>query len=65
MIKQTVLFLGLIFSMVSLVGCNTLFRASKGAAVGANSGVKQDVTDFKNAVNETKKADAWMKDNLW
>ncbi len=65
MIKQTVLFLGLMIFMVSLAGCNTLFRTSKGAAEGAASGAKQDVVDLKNAINETKKADAWMKDNLW
>lgn len=65
MIRQTALFLGLIIIAGSLAGCNTLFRASKGAAVGAASGAKQDVADFKNAVNESKKADVWMKDNLW
>ncbi len=65
MIKATVLFIGLVMMTFFTAGCNTFFRASKGAAVGAASGAKQDVADLKNAANETKKADAWMKDNLW
>lgn len=65
MIKRMVLFLGFIIFAVSFVGCNTAFRSSKGAAKGAASGAKQDVEDIKNAVNATKKADVWMKENLW
>jgi hypothetical protein len=58
MIRKTVLFLGLISFAVLVSGCNTIFRASKGAAQGAASGAKQDVEDVK-------KADDWMKKNLW
>jgi len=65
MIKRTVFFLGFVIFAIYLAGCNTAFRSSKGAAVGAASGAKQDAEDLKNAVNATKKADVWMKENLW
>ncbi len=54
MIRKAVLLLALIVFAISVTGCNTIFRASKGAAEGA----KQDVED-------AKKADAWMQKNLW
>lgn len=58
MSRKTVLLLALMVFMVSLCGCNTVYRASKGAADGAVSGAKQDVDD-------AQKADAWMQKNLW
>ncbi len=39
-------------------GCHTVYRASKGAAEGAVSGAQKDYED-------AKKADEWMKKNLW
>jgi predicted small secreted protein len=54
MIRKTVLLSALIIFVISITGCNTVYRASKGAAEGA----KQDV-------EEAKKADAWMQKNLW
>jgi len=50
MIKKTVLLLGLIVFMISLIGCNTV----KGAAAGA----KQDLEN-------TKKLDEQMRKTLW
>lgn len=58
MIKKAVLFLGLTVFAISVSGCNTLFRASKGAAEGAVSGAKKDMEDVKNA-------DASLRKELW
>jgi hypothetical protein len=58
MSKKTVLLFGLVVFVISASGCNTIYRASKGAAEGVKSGVKQDWTDAKNA-------NTWMKKNLW
>jgi uncharacterized protein YceK len=58
MIRKAVLLLALIVFVISVTGCNTVFQASKGAAKGATEGAKQDVED-------AKKADAWLKKNLW
>jgi hypothetical protein len=58
MTKKTVLLLALIALAISICGCNTIYRASKGAADGAVSGVKQDVADMKSA-------NTWMEKNLW
>ena len=44
----------LVIFAVLISGCNTV----KGAAGGAASGAKQDV-------ESVKKADGWMKKNLW
>lgn len=62
MIRKAVLLLALIVFAISVSGCNTIFRASKGAAVGAVSGAKQDVEDAKK---DAKKADNWTQKNLW
>jgi predicted small secreted protein len=48
------LFAALTILAVLLSGCNTV----QGAAGGAASGAKQDVESLK-------KADGWMKKNLW
>jgi len=54
MIRKAVLLSVVIVLAVVISGCNTVYRASKGAAEGA----KQDL-------EEAKKADAWMQKNLW
>jgi hypothetical protein len=58
MAKKIILLFGLMIFVVSVSGCNTVYRASKGAAEGATSGAKQDWTDAQNA-------NTWMKKNLW
>lgn len=40
------------------LGCNTVYKSTKGAAQGAVEGAQQDY-------QEAKKADAWMQKNLW
>jgi uncharacterized protein YceK len=58
MSRKIVLLFGLTIFIISASGCNTVYRASKGAAEGAASGAKQDWTD-------AQKGDAWMRKNLW
>jgi hypothetical protein len=58
MSRKTVLLLGLVVFAFSMIGCNTIYRASKGAYDGAASGIKADL-------NSTVGADEWMRKNLW
>ncbi len=62
MIRKTVLLLALIVFAISVTGCNTVFRASKGAAKGAAEGAAEGA---KQDVEDAKKADVWMQKNLW
>jgi len=61
MIKKTFL-LGMLIAFVFLSGCCTVAKGTAGAAVGLAQGAKEGAKDDCNAV---KKADAWIKDNLW
>jgi hypothetical protein len=54
MVAKPFLLATLVIFTVILSGCNTV----KGGAGGAASGAKQDVESLK-------KADGWMKKNLW
>jgi hypothetical protein len=56
--RKTVLLFSLIVFVISVSGCNTIYRGSVGAAEGVKSGIKQDWEDTKNAND-------WMKKNLW
>jgi len=58
MSSKTVLLFSLMIFAVSLCGCNTIYRTSKGAAEGAVSGAKQDYKD-------AQQASSWMYKNLW
>ncbi|MEK6727864.1 MAG: hypothetical protein AABY28_04240 [Candidatus Omnitrophota bacterium] len=52
-----ILFVGAIF----LAGCNTL----KGVATGVGATAEGAAEDVKGAYNGIKKADDWIRKNLW
>ncbi|RJP27344.1 MAG: hypothetical protein C4533_07735 [Candidatus Omnitrophota bacterium] len=57
-VKKASLLLLLLPVMLMLSGCHTLFNSSKGAYEGAKEGAKKDWEGLK-------KADNWLKENLW
>jgi len=61
MIKKSFL-LVILFAFVSLSGCCTVAKGTVGAAGGLAQGAKEGAKDDCNAI---KKADTWVKDNLW
>ena len=61
MIKKSFL-LGMLFAFVFLSGCCTVAKGTTGAAGGLVQGAKEGA---KEDCNSIKKADAWIKDNLW
>ena len=57
------LILGALTVFVFLVsGCGTLFKGTGGLAQGFSQGVKEGAKEDWAWI---KKADSWMKDNLW
>ncbi|MDD5346984.1 MAG: hypothetical protein PHT59_00025 [Candidatus Omnitrophica bacterium] len=58
MTTRIVMFLLVAAFGLAASGCHTVYRTSKGAAAGAVSGAQKDYED-------AKKADEWMKKNLW
>ncbi len=65
MIKKSFL-LVILFAFVSLAGCCTVAKGTAGAAAGAAGGLAQGVQEgAKDDCNAIKKADAWVKHNLW
>lgn len=66
--KVAVVFLagiGIVFFLVSLTGCNTVYGTAKGTAQNVHSvgeGVAKDGVGIWGAIT---KADAWMKKNMW
>jgi hypothetical protein len=58
MIKRNAIFFILSIFLVLTFGCNTIKEAFKGTATGVAAGTKKDW-------EAAKKADQWMRDNLW
>jgi predicted small secreted protein len=54
MVRKPFLLIRIVIFAVLLSGCNTV----KGTAAGAASGAQQDLESMK-------KADGWLKKNLW
>ena len=58
-------YLSIFLVFVVLTGCETI----KGTTVGAATGLSQDIQNTadpdKNGWNELRKADVWMRQNLW
>ena len=50
-----------LFSFFLLAGCNT----AKGVATGVKATAKGAVKDVKGVGGGVKKADSWVKKNLW
>lgn len=60
------LFFAGIFLFVFLAGGCTIVKGTGGAVVGCAQGAAVGGTQgFKDDVNFIKKADNWVKDNLW
>lgn len=62
MIKKSIFFLiAMPVLVILLCGCQT----AKGAAVGAGAAAASLADGIKKDWEAAKKADAWMRDNLW
>jgi hypothetical protein len=62
MIKKSIFFLMVMPALVILLfGCET----AKGAAVGVGATVVSVADGIKKDWEAAKKADAWMRENLW
>jgi len=66
--KVTVVFfagVSIVFFLLSLNGCNTVYGTAKGTAQNVHSigeGVAKDGVGIWGAI---EKADAWMRKNMW